>query len=161
MRARTRAAIAVAVGVTVMTATSATGASRTPESAPESAPEHVPTAMDNVAGRTPLGGDTGSGDYRSEDGRIQINERSYSAQPGSCIAVVNVANAMLGATSFNIRNESRRTVEFFNGITCDTGAPVATVGPRSSSNAVPGLATGPVAGLPGDGIIVGSFRVRD
>ncbi|WP_327344324.1 hypothetical protein [Streptomyces europaeiscabiei] len=91
-----------------------------------------------------------------DEGRIYVNERSYSADPGSCIVVVNVNNPFIPeieTNSFNIRNESERTVEFYNGITCDNGAPVATVGPRSSSNSVAGdqdlkhLA------------VVGSFRV--
>jgi hypothetical protein len=42
----------------------------------------------------------------------------------------------LGARSFNVRNDSRRTVEFFRGATCDNGSPVATVGPWSTSNGV-------------------------
>ncbi|WP_328837773.1 hypothetical protein [Streptomyces europaeiscabiei] len=91
-----------------------------------------------------------------DEGRIYINERSYSADPGSCIVVVNVNSPLveqINTTSFNIRNESERIVEFYNGITCDNGAPVATVGPHSSSNSVAGdqdleeLA------------VVGSFRV--
>ncbi|MFD7880788.1 hypothetical protein ACFV5G_43205 [Streptomyces sp. NPDC059766] len=42
----------------------------------------------------------------------------------------------LGAWSLNVRNESRRTVEVFRGAVCDNGAPVATVGPWSSSDGV-------------------------
>lgn len=70
--------------------------------------------------------------------------------------MVNVNSPLveqINTTSFNIRNESERIVEFYNGITCDNGAPVATVGPHSSSNSVAGdqdleeLA------------VVGSFRV--
>ncbi|MFE7761779.1 hypothetical protein [Streptomyces sp. NPDC057438] len=97
----------------------------------------------------------GRGDNR-EEGRIYINERSYSADPGSCIAVVNVNSLIvppINTTSFNIRNESDRTVEFFNGVTCDNGAPVATVGPRSSSHSVAGQQ--PLQGV----AVVGSFRV--
>lgn len=87
-----------------------------------------------------------------------INERTYAADPGSCIVVVNanpVVAPGLGANSFNIRNESDKTVEFFNGITCDNGAPIATVGPRSSATAI--TPAPPI--LPG--AIVGSFRVVD
>ncbi|MFG2716122.1 hypothetical protein ACGFX2_37165 [Streptomyces goshikiensis] len=160
MRARTVAVIAVAVGVAVSAATGVPYASALQEAAPRSAPE---PALQEVAIRNaPFGGDTHPGDGRSyerDDNLIQVNERTYSAQPGSCVAVVNVFNPVLGATTFNIRNGSRKTVEFFSGITCDTGAPAATVGPRSTNNAIPGLATGPVAGLPG--IIVGSFRVLE
>ncbi|MDW8808710.1 hypothetical protein P1P68_28930 [Streptomyces scabiei] len=101
----------------------------------------------------------GRGDHRGDngdEGRIYINERSYSADPGSCIAVVNVNSLIvppINTTSFNIRNESDRTVEFFNGVTCDNGAPVATVGPRSSSHSVAGQQ--PLQGV----AVVGSFRV--
>ncbi|MFE7329324.1 hypothetical protein ACFU8W_30950 [Streptomyces sp. NPDC057565] len=84
------------------------------------------------------GGGYGGGNERGgfrykEEGRIFINERSYSARgEDGCITVVSG----LGARSFNIRNESRRTVEFFRGATCDNGSPVATVGPWSTSNGV-------------------------
>ncbi|MFD5498010.1 hypothetical protein ACFWH4_35275 [Streptomyces sp. NPDC127091] len=86
----------------------------------------------------PLGGDSGRGNEgrgfggRGFGGRIHINERSYSAAPGDCITVVSG----LGSRSLNIRNDSRRTVEVFRGATCDNGAPIATVGPHSSSNGV-------------------------
>ncbi|MEU0598142.1 hypothetical protein ABZ484_07775 [Streptomyces sp. NPDC006393] len=119
--------------------------------------------------QAPMGGDTGNnnskgneghennhgGNHRHyEEGWIHINERSYSAHPGGCITVVSG----LGSTSLNIRNDSRRTVEVFRGVTCDNGAPVATVGPRSESNGVrPGQA-GDVFVKNG---VVGSFRVID
>ena len=77
-----------------------------------------------------LGDDGGYGGY--DKGRIHINERSYSAQPDGCITVVSG----LGSRSFNVRNDSRRTVELFRGATCDNGSPVATVGPWSTSNGV-------------------------
>ncbi|MGW7254736.1 hypothetical protein [Streptomyces sp. NPDC054834] len=66
---------------------------------------------------------------REEEGRIEINERSYSSHPGNCITVLLLG----GATSLNIRNDSNRTVEVFNGVVCDNGAPITTVGPHSSS----------------------------
>ncbi|WP_326818252.1 hypothetical protein OIE61_34910 [Streptomyces sp. NBC_01762] len=102
------------------------------------------------------GGDDGGygGGYDGYDkGRIHINERSYSAQPDGCITVVSG----LGSRSFNVRNDSRRTVELFRGATCDNGSPVATVGPWSTSN---GVFTRQVHG----GVwvkngVVGSFRV--
>ncbi|MEV7957089.1 hypothetical protein, partial [Streptomyces sp. NPDC088141] len=59
------------------------------------------------------------------EGRIHINERTYSDERGGCITVVSG----LGSKSLNIRNDSRRTVEVFRGATCDNGAPIATVGP--------------------------------
>ncbi|MDX3841139.1 hypothetical protein [Streptomyces europaeiscabiei] len=99
----------------------------------------------------------GRGDDRG-DGLIYINERSYSAEPGSCISVVNALTpvggvpVIGGATTFNIRNDSHRTVEFFNGAVCDGGAAVAEVGPHSTNSNV---AVTPVAG-----ILLGSFRVH-
>ncbi|WNZ09717.1 hypothetical protein [Streptomyces sp. 11x1] len=114
----------------------------------------------------------GRGGHHRDEGQIQINERVYGAEPGSCIAVVNVRHhgqgqspnqpqnsnqsqdrnrGREGADSFNIRNDTDGTVEFFNGITCDNGAPVATVGPHSSSSAVEGDREGH--------LLIGSFRV--
>lgn len=66
----------------------------------------------------------------------------------------------LGSRSFNVRNDSRKSVEVFRGATCDNGAPIATVGPFSTSTSV----------MPHDHIkggvfvrdgVVGSFRVID
>ncbi|MGY4906285.1 hypothetical protein ACWD67_30100, partial [Streptomyces sp. 900116325] len=101
------------------------------------------------------GGGRGGDDGGYEDGgRIHINERSYSARgEEGCITVVSG----LGSRSFNVRNDSRRTVELFRGATCDNGSPVATVGPWSTSN---GVFTRQVRG----GVwvrngVVGSFRV--
>ncbi|MFF0286979.1 hypothetical protein [Streptomyces sp. NPDC005262] len=100
------------------------------------------------------GGDGGGYDDYDKGGRIQINERSYSAHSEEgCITVVSG----LGSRSFNVRNDSRRTVELFRGATCDNGSPVATVGPWSTSN---GVFTRQVRG----GVwvrngVVGSFRV--
>ncbi|MGW1401483.1 hypothetical protein ACWCRF_23105 [Streptomyces sp. NPDC002405] len=88
-----------------------------------------------------------------EVGRIFINERSYSARPDGCITVVSG----LGSKSLNIRNDSRRGVEVFRGATCDNGAPIATVGPRSEANGVkPGRVHGGVCVEDG---VVASFRV--
>lgn len=99
------------------------------------------------------GGDYG---YSRDDDQIQINERTYSADPGTCITVVNTD--FTDRLGFNIRNNTRRTVEFFNGFTCDSGAAVANVGPRTSTS----VTTDPVAvrgllDLPAG--TVGSFRV--
>ncbi|MFF8597295.1 hypothetical protein ACF061_39045, partial [Streptomyces sp. NPDC015220] len=69
-----------------------------------------------------------------------------------CVTVVSG----LGAKSLNIRNDSRRTVEVFRGAVCDNGAPIATVGPRSSSNGVRPGCTEDVFVKNG---VVGSFRV--
>ncbi|MFF4829926.1 hypothetical protein ACFY20_45175 [Streptomyces sp. NPDC001312] len=93
-------------------------------------------------GRGGQGGERGEGGegfkgfkgkrHHREIGRIFINERSFSAHPDGCITVVSG----LGSKSFNIRNDSKQTVEFFRGVTCDNGAPIATVGPRSEANNV-------------------------
>ncbi|MEU1520373.1 hypothetical protein ABZ490_51185 [Streptomyces sp. NPDC005811] len=161
MRARTIAVIAVSAGVAAAAVTGVTYANAVPEASPRSTPA-APAVHEAAPASAPLGGDSNDSygynrdNARDDDGRIQINERSYPADPGSCIAVINVANPAAGATSFNIRNNSRKTVQFYNGITCDSGAPAAVVGPGSTTNAVPAP---PVAfdGLPG--VIVGSFRV--
>ncbi|MFD6327470.1 hypothetical protein ACFWOL_32680 [Streptomyces sp. NPDC058442] len=86
------------------------------------------------------------------EGRIHINERSFSARPGGCITVASG----LGSKSFNIRNDSKRTVEFFRGVTCDNGAPVATVGPHSEAN---GIKVHHTKGVRVKDGVVGSFRV--
>lgn len=86
-------------------------------------------------------------------GRVHINERTFPAVPDGCIVVVSG----LGADSFNIRNDSKRTIEFFRGATCDNGAPIATVGPFSTANdVVPRHVKGGVKVKHG---VVGSFRV--
>ncbi|WP_327371281.1 hypothetical protein [Streptomyces sp. NBC_01217] len=103
-------------------------------------------------GRGGGGGKGGGGHYYK--GRIHINERTYSADDeGGCVTVVSG----LGSKSLNIRNDSHRTVELFKGATCDNGAPLATVGPWSSSDGVyPGRVRGGVKVWNG---VVGSFRV--
>ncbi|MFF1836447.1 hypothetical protein ACFVXE_19900, partial [Streptomyces sp. NPDC058231] len=99
------------------------------------------------------GGYGGRGGHDYYEGRIHFNERSYSARTDGCITVVSG----LGSRTFNVRNDSRRTVEVFNGATCDNGSPVATVGPWSSSNGVtPRFVRGGVFVRNG---VVGSFRV--
>ncbi|MEU1595517.1 hypothetical protein ABZ468_22310 [Streptomyces sp. NPDC005708] len=100
-------------------------------------------------------GDRGDRGYDDDYGwnRIHINERDYPAVPDGCITVVSG----LGADSLNVRNDSWRTVEVFNGATCDNGAPLATVGPHSSSNGLfPRQVKGGVQVEDG---VVGSFRV--
>ncbi|MFF8907961.1 hypothetical protein [Streptomyces olivaceoviridis] len=91
-------------------------------------------------------------DHDFEEGRIHINERSYSTRPGDCITVVSG----LGAKTLNIRNDSRKTVEVFRGAVCDNGAPVATVGPHSQSD---GVHVDCVDGIHVEDGVVGSFRV--
>ncbi|MGV9418228.1 hypothetical protein ACWDO6_11905 [Streptomyces sp. NPDC003674] len=91
-------------------------------------------------------------DRGEEGGRIQINERSYSARAGDCITVVSG----LGAKTLNIRNESRKTVEVFRGAVCDNGAPIATVGRHSSAY---GVRPGCVEGVEVEDGVLASFRV--
>jgi hypothetical protein len=105
-------------------------------------------------GQTNLGGDGQTDHHRDRNddhGRIHVNERTYSADPGVCTAVISSP-----ASSFNVRNESDRTVEFFSGITCDAGAPIATIGPRGSASAIPGTTVTDGTVVPT--ALVGSFR---
>ncbi|MFF8596297.1 hypothetical protein ACF061_33680 [Streptomyces sp. NPDC015220] len=172
------AAVAAAAALTATGITYATAAPA-PQSAPavvQQAPVQAPApAQAPPAAPAPMGGDVGGnggnggrgnegnerggnegnerGGKNFEEGWIHINERSYSARPGGCITVVSG----LGSKSLNIRNDSRRTVEVFRGATCDNGAPIATVGPRSSSD---GVRTGHVeGGVHVKNGVVGSFRV--
>ncbi|MFB7912482.1 hypothetical protein [Streptomyces sp. NPDC056061] len=105
------------------------------------------------------GGDEGGGHGRGrgrdhdEVGRIHFNERTYPAYPGGCVT----AASGLGATSFNIFNDSRMTVEVFSGATCDNGGPVAVVGPHGDTAGVfPQRVQGGVSVFNGVGA---SFRV--
>ncbi|MFE9976297.1 hypothetical protein ACFYRD_37730 [Streptomyces hirsutus] len=153
-------AVAAAAGLAVTGITYASASAYEPaQAAPAFQQAPAPAAA-------PMGGDSGRGnegrgnegrDHEGRDfeGRIHINERSYSAAPGGCITVVSG----LGSRSLNIRNDSRRSVEVFRGATCDNGAPIATVGPHSSSSGVhPGHVEGGVFVKNG---VVGSFRVID
>ncbi|MGW1802844.1 hypothetical protein ACWCQN_45195, partial [Streptomyces sp. NPDC001984] len=110
----------------------------------------------NGFGGNGFGGNGFGGNNNDEDrdfeGRIQVNERSYSSRAGDCITVVSG----LGARTLNIRNESRRTVEVFRGAVCDNGAPIAVVGPFSQSDGVNARHTD---GIHVEDGVVGSFRV--
>ncbi|WP_328885473.1 hypothetical protein [Streptomyces sp. NBC_00316] len=146
MTTRTFAVTAAAVGAAALAATGISYA------AAGSTTQAAPSVQQAGSAETPLGGDSGKGNegkgnegrgggggygggggggYHYE-GRIFLNERSYSAHPDGCITVVSG----LGSKSFNVRNDSRHTVEVFRGATCDNGAPVATVGPWSTSTGV-------------------------
>ncbi|WP_330342048.1 hypothetical protein [Streptomyces sp. NBC_00557] len=157
----------VTAGVATAAALAASGITyASAASAPR--PRSVPAVSAPAA--APLGGDSGqgkgnegwsgrhegyegwSGRHEGYEGRIQINERSYSPRPGDCITVISG----LGARTLNIRNDSHRTVEVFRGVVCDNGAPVATVGPDSSSY---GLRPGHVQGIDIKNGVVASFRV--
>ncbi|MFE9311294.1 hypothetical protein ACFYM5_27100 [Streptomyces sp. NPDC006706] len=150
---------AVTAAISAASALAATGITYAAAS-PASVPQTVPAVAQQASARdyAPMGGEGGQGKGNEgggrggeggergergergehgkrrhhEIGRIFINERTYSAAPDGCITVVSG----LGSKSLNIRNESKRTVEVFRGATCDNGAPVATVGPRSEANGV-------------------------
>ncbi|MEV7864453.1 hypothetical protein AB0O86_38445 [Streptomyces hirsutus] len=162
------AAVAAAAGLAVTGITYASASAYEPAQAAPAVQQAVAPAFQQAAApaAAPMGGDSGKGnegrgnegrDHEGRDfeGRIHINERSYSDAPGGCITVVSG----LGSRSLNIRNDSRRSVEVFRGATCDNGAPIATVGPHSSSSGVhPGHVEGGVFVKDG---VVGSFRVID
>ncbi|WEO99735.1 hypothetical protein A6P39_039985 [Streptomyces sp. FXJ1.172] len=156
------AAALAATGITYASAASAP--TSVPQAAP--APAYAPLGSDSGQGNSGQGkGNEGKGnegrrnegrgheERRHEEGRILVNERSYSARPGDCITVISG----LGAKTLNVRNESHKRVEVFRGAVCDNGAPIATVGPHSSSFGVDDLHVK-------DGVhvkdgIVASFRV--
>ncbi|WP_228396353.1 hypothetical protein [Streptomyces sp. RB17] len=109
------------------------------------------------------GGGRGRGRGHEDEGRIFFNERTYSADAEGCIT----AASGLGASSFSVFNDSRKTIEVFRGFSCDNGAPVAVVGPHGETE---GVVTrtfheGAFGGF-GEGVLnfgddgaVGSFRV--
>ncbi|ALO98885.1 hypothetical protein AQJ11_29025 [Streptomyces corchorusii] len=175
MKVRSTVVTAVVSAAAAVAATGITYAS----AASASVPQQAPAAVAAVTGGNGNGnsnskgnegnngkdnegrGDKGRGNNdrdednegRGEDeGRIQINERSYSTRPGDCITVVSG----LGAKTLNVRNESRKAVEVFRGAVCDNGAPIATVGPHSSSY---GVEPGCTEGIDIEDGVVASFRV--
>ncbi|MFB6714918.1 hypothetical protein ACFCZY_13580 [Streptomyces sp. NPDC056237] len=164
------AAALAATGITYASAATSEPAQAAPVVQQAAAPVSALTGGDSGKGNEGKGnegrGEEGGGEggrgferrgHEEErfEGRIHINERTYSDERGGCITVVSG----LGSKSLNIRNDSRRTVEVFRGATCDNGAPIATVGPHSSSDGVfPGRVRGGVHVRDG---VVGSFRVID
>ncbi|MEJ8672699.1 hypothetical protein WKI71_43275 [Streptomyces sp. MS1.AVA.1] len=150
------------MGITVVAATTVNYASAS-SSVPESA-----ASVQEAAASLPQGGDVGGdgqtggngqskyGDWRDDDdrGRVYVNERTYSVEGGECIAVISSP-----ATSFNVRNESDKRIEFFTGITCDNGAAIATIGRGDSSSAIPGTVVFDGSVVPF--ALVGSFRAVD
>lgn len=159
---------AVTVAVAAAAALTATGITYAAAAPARQAQTALAAQQALAPAQAPFGGGTGNGDAHKgnedhgdedhhrdfDEGWIQINERSYFAHPGGCVTVISG----LGATSLNIRNDSRRTVEVFRGVTCDNGAPIATVGPRSSSD---GVTPGPTEAVTVKNGVVGSFRVVD
>ncbi|MFJ9443673.1 hypothetical protein ACIRRH_17620 [Kitasatospora sp. NPDC101235] len=129
--------------------------------APAAAPALAP--LDGGSKGNEGKGNEGRGEERREHrehkrhhrGVIHVNERSYSADDFGCITVVSG----LGAKTLNIRNDSHRTVEVFSGAVCDNGAPIATVGPRSSSDGVRPKHLHHHEGIEVKNGVVGSFRV--
>ncbi|MDQ8707894.1 hypothetical protein RCO28_36315 [Streptomyces sp. LHD-70] len=155
MRRRKVAAIAASAGIVALAASSVNYASAS-NSVPQSgeAAASVPRGGDGQT-NAPLGGDGQTGNrFRNDGGRIHINERIYAAEPGVCTAAISSP-----ATSFNVRNDSGKSVEFFSGITCDNGPASATIGPRNASSAIPGTPVFDGAVVPF--ALVGSFRVID
>ncbi|MFE7216996.1 hypothetical protein ACFY0A_46090 [Streptomyces sp. NPDC001698] len=174
---RSTAVTAAIAAASALAATGITYAAATPASMPETvpavaqqapAPAYAPMGGEGGQGKGNEGGGRGGeggerggeGGERGEHGkrrhheigRIHINERTYSAVPDGCITIVSG----LGSKSLNIRNDSRRGVEVFRGATCDNGAPIATVGPRSEANGVKPGHAGDVFVKDG---VVASFRV--
>ncbi|MFF1646627.1 hypothetical protein [Streptomyces sp. NPDC058240] len=159
------AAVAAAAALAATGITYASAATSEPVQATQAVQQAAPgSALDGGdvgkgnegRGNESRGRDEGRGHNEGRDhyeGRIHINERTYSDEMGGCVTVVSG----LGSKSLNVRNDSRRAVEVFRGATCDNGAPIATVGPHSSSDGVfPGHVKGGVWVHNG---VVGSFRV--
>ncbi|MFJ2396998.1 hypothetical protein ACIOTI_30105 [Streptomyces sp. NPDC087843] len=146
-------------------------------SAKKAIPATPPLDGGTLSGNKAEGGDREGGDRGGRGGReggggrdhegpgyIYFNERTYSGSIEGCIA----AASGLGANSFSIYNDSRRTVEVYRGFNCNGGSPVATVGPHGATH---GVVTSPVNGdafgtdaliagaMFGDDGVVGSFRV--
>ncbi|MET8327846.1 hypothetical protein [Streptomyces sp. NPDC005181] len=171
MTTRTVAVTAAVVGAAVLATTgityaSAAGSTQAAPSIQQAAPFGGDSDTDKGKGNEGKGdegrdrdyggggGGGGGGGYYHDEGRIHFNERTYSAHSEEgCITVVSG----LGSRSFNVRNDSHKTVEIFRGATCDNGSPVATVGPWSTSN---GVFTRSVhGGVKVRNGVVGSFRV--
>ncbi|GHE68652.1 hypothetical protein GCM10014715_22980 [Streptomyces spiralis] len=159
------AAALTATGITYATAAPAPQAA--PAAAVQQAPAQVPMdggTQSGNGGKGNEGNDHGGNDRGGNDhdrggrdfdkGWIHINERSFSAHTRGCAVIVSG----LGSTSLNIRNDSRKTIEVFRGVTCDNGAPIATVGPHSTSF---GVTPKDVRGVHVKNGVVGSFRVID
>ncbi|MFB7757919.1 hypothetical protein ACFC18_51525 [Streptomyces sp. NPDC056121] len=125
----------------------------------------APAAARAGTDRTDGGGNKGRGHEDRDrgyggkkEGRIQFNERTYSAFTEGCVP----AASGLGSTSFSIDNDSDAIVEVYRGFNCDNGAPVATVGPYGATYGVApqtdrGSRWG--GGVFVDDGVVGSFRV--
>ncbi|WP_223179612.1 hypothetical protein [Streptomyces griseicoloratus] len=159
---------AITAGVAAAAALTATGITYA-TAAPE--PQAAPAVVQQAPVQAPTGGDTGNNNDDNNDdkkgnghrggkhgdhegGWIHINERSYSAHSSGCVVVASG----LGSRSLNIRNDSKKTIEVFRGLTCDNGAPIATVGPHSTAH---GVVPGQTHGVVVPNGVIGSFRVID
>ncbi len=154
-RRRIAVAIVASVGVAALAATGVTYAS-----ASSPVPQSAPAVQDNAVS-APFGGDgqthfdpNGNHNNNHDDDQVHVNERTYSAVPGRCTAVVSSP-----AMSFNVRNDSNKTIEFFRGITCDNGAAISTIAPHSSSNGLEGTTV--IDGTTVPFALLGSFRVLE
>ncbi|MFJ8600796.1 hypothetical protein ACIREM_19110 [Streptomyces shenzhenensis] len=156
---------AVTIGIAAAAALAATGityasaTSTSAQAALQATPVQAPFDGNDEKGNEENEEDEGRGkgfergfEKGFDEGRIHINERTYSSHPDGCITVVSG----LGAKTLNIRNDSRKTVEVFRGAVCDNGAPIATVGPHSSSDGVKPHKT---KGFFVEDGVLGSFRV--
>ncbi|WP_229862748.1 hypothetical protein [Streptomyces thermodiastaticus] len=160
---------AITAGIAAAAALTATGITYA-TAAPS--PQSAPAAAVQVPAQAPMGGDNGNNNSKGNEGNdhddhdkghkkhrkhhregwIHVNERSYSAHPSGCITVISG----LGSKTLNIRNDSHKTVEVFRGATCDNGAPIATVGPHSTSN---GVDPGKFDSVKVKDGVIGSFRI--
>ncbi|MFB7555489.1 hypothetical protein [Streptomyces brevispora] len=178
MPSRIFAVSAAAVGAAVFATTGITYAAHTesPQAAPPAkraapaAKKAAPPVKQAAPAAAPLGtgsaggsededrghedrGHENRGHGGGEEGRIHFNDRTYSAPTEGCIA----AASGLGSTSFSIYNESEETVEVYRGFNCDSGSPVATVGPYGATHGV-APRTGQGSVFVDDGVVA-SFRV--
>ncbi|MDX3777628.1 hypothetical protein [Streptomyces europaeiscabiei] len=95
-------------------------------------------------------------DFRGEKGRshrdeglIQVSGHLYPAEPGFCYTVLKTG---IASVNFSVRNDSRKTVEFFPTPDC-TGPEFTPVGAHTFNPAI----TVPVVG----GVAAASFHVVD
>ncbi|MFD7530503.1 MULTISPECIES: hypothetical protein [unclassified Streptomyces] len=150
------AAALAATGITYASAATSEPARAAAPAIQQAAPASALGGGDVGKGNEGKGNERGGHDEGGRghyEGRVHINERTYTDDAGGCVTVVSG----LGSRTLNIRNDSRRTIEVFRGVTCDNGAPIATVGPHSTSNGVrPGHVSG---GVYVENGVVGSFRV--
>ncbi|MCC9707270.1 hypothetical protein E4N62_19505 [Streptomyces sp. MNU76] len=74
---------------------------------------------------------------RDDDGLILVSDRPYPAEPGFCFTVLKTPQT----ATFSVRNDSRKTVEFFPTVDC-TGPIVTPVGAHTFNSSIPGTNIG-------------------